>query len=211
MKRNLMMMFVAGAFALGAHAQGTPGTPAMPEDASGIKESNDPAKAAAVEQAARELQERAQAHPETSAHIVRSQTGDGHAFVSGGVTVEDRLAMSAERAQYNLWVATVAKPSGAYLANAKLRIVNVRDKSVVLERTMDGPWLLATLPAGNYDVSATFRADGTDKDQVLSERASVGKSGQRQVVLRFASSAQVSPDMVSAFKGNPFGDAPVAK
>jgi hypothetical protein len=205
MKSILTAILVTTAFALSAHAQGTP------EAAGGITETNDPARAAAVEQAARELKERGMAQPLSSADIVRSKTDAGFAFLSGGVSTEDRQSMSAERAQYTLWVATVAKPSGAYLANAKLRIVNVRDKSVVLERTMDGPWLFAGLPAGTYDVSATFRADGTDKDQVLSERVSVGKSGQRQVVLRFASAAEVAPEMASTSKGNPFGEAPAPK
>jgi hypothetical protein len=205
MKPILMAMIVISAFALSAHAQ------VAPEGAGGITETNDPAKAEAVEKAAREIKERAMNQPQSSAEIVRSQTDGGYAFLSGGASTEDRQAMTTERAQYSLWVATVAKPSGAYLANARLRIVNVRDKSVVLERTMDGPWLFAALPAGTYDVSAIFRADGTDKDQALSERVIVGKGGQRQVVLRFASSAQVAPEVASASKGNPFSEAPAPK
>jgi hypothetical protein len=202
MLRISMSLLLALAVAQGTHAQDAQQTP------DGVTESNDPAKAAAIEQAARELKERAKAHPESSADIVRSQTDAGHAFMSGGITVEDRQAMYAERDPYSLWVATVAKPSGAYLSDAKLRIVNVGDKSVALERTMDGPWLFIALPAGTYEVTATFRADDADKDQTLSNRVSVAKSGQRQVVLRFASSAIVAPEMAGPFKGNPFGGPP---
>jgi hypothetical protein len=71
--------------------------------------------------------------------------------------------------------------------------------------------LLAALPAGKYEVSAIFKADGASRDQTLSNRVTVAKIGQRQVVLRFDSPAEVSPEMSSPFKGNPFGAPPVKK
>ena len=48
-------------------------------------------------------------------------TSSGLSFLSGGITVGDRVSMHAERDRYTLWVATVAKPSGAYLTEADLR------------------------------------------------------------------------------------------
>ncbi|NJN00156.1 MAG: hypothetical protein HC793_00250 [Aquincola sp.] len=39
----------------------------------------------------------------------------------------------------------------------------------------------------------------------LTQRVGVTTKGQRQAVFRFNSSAEVSPEMQSPFKGNPFG------
>jgi hypothetical protein len=201
MKRICIAMALFGSLAFAAHAQ------QAPTAASGVQTSTDPARAAAIEERARIMKARAGSQPLV---FFRGKTDTGLAILSGGNTVGDRVTMHAERAAYNLWVATVAKPSGAYLADARLRIVNLGDKSVALERTMEGPWLLAALPAGKYEVSATFKADGASKDQTLSNRVTVADKTQRQVVLRFDSSADVSPEMDGPFKGNPFG-APAVK
>jgi hypothetical protein len=119
--------------------------------------------------------------------------------------------MHAERAGYSLWVATVAKGSGAYLADAQLRIVNLKSKAAVLERTMDGPWFFVELPVGSYEVSATLKTDGSDKAQTLTARVNIPAKGQRQAVLRFVSTAEVALEMQSPFKGNPFGNPTAAK
>jgi len=203
MNKFKLAFIASAALALCAHGQTTQG------NAGDVAESTDPAKAAAIEQEARDMQARAATQPDSSANIVDGRTEGGMAFLSGGITVGDRVSMHAERERYSLWVATVAKPSGAYLADAKLRIVNLRDKAVVLEKTMDGPWLFAALPAGGYEVSATFRADGSDKDQTLTDRVTIPARGQRQVVLRFTSQARVDPEMNGPFQGNPF-DKPIS-
>ena len=193
--------------ATGARAQAT-------QD--GVTESTDPARAAAIERAVQELKARqtreAQSgKPQTSAFIVRGQTDGGVAYLSGGITVEDRTTMHAERGRYSLWVATVAEGSGAYLSDAQLRIVDLNGKKVVLERTMDGPWFFAALPAGHYEISATVPPDGPVAAQSRTNRVDIASSGQRQAVLRFTSSAKVSPEAQSQFNGNPFGPPPAAK
>ena len=195
--RTLMTLLMAAGFVLNAHAKLAP---------EAVKESTDPAKAAAVEREARDIQTRAAAHPQGSADVVRGQTEGGVAFMSGGNSVDHRVAMHAERERYSLWVATVAKPSGAYLAEARLSIVDLKDKTVTLQRTMEGPWLLASLAPGRYEVSATYRPAGSGQDETLTQRVNIAKSGQRQVVMRFVSSAQVSSEMNSPFKGNPFAE-----
>lgn len=186
------------ALAAPAHAQQAASAPA-----SGVQESTDPAKAAAIEKAAAALKNRP---PQPAVGLVRAKTADGHDLLSGGVTQADRVTMHSERQRYGLWVATVAKPSGAYLADVDLRITRVAGKAVVLERKMEGPWLLVALPEGQYDVVGTFREPGTDKPQTLTQRISVPKSGQRQAVLRFDSKAAVDTDAQRVFKGNPFGN-----
>ena len=203
--RVATLVFVASfATAMGAQAQGV---------VKGITESTDPAKAAAVERQVQELkaQPAKAAADKTSAFIVRGKTDAGYGFLSGGISIKDRTTMHAERKGYSLWVATVAKPSGAYLSDAKLRIVNLDGKKTVVERTMDGPWFFVALPAGRYQITATVPPDGPDAAQSLTTDVKVARSGQRQAVLRFASSAKVGPEMVSPFGGNPFGKPPAGK
>ena len=207
MSKFQAVFLVSISLAMGAHAQGS---------RSGVTESTDPAKAAAVEQAARDIKARSardttSAQQRSSAFIVRGQTEAGLAYLSGGTTVEDRVTMYAERARFSLWVATVAKGSGAYLSDARLRIVNLNDKGVAFDRTMDGPWFFLALPAGRYEITATVPPDGADAAQTLATRISIPHSGQRQAVLRFVSSATVSAEMESPFKGNPFSAPPSAK
>lgn len=189
-----------------AQAQTAPGA---------VRESTDPARVAAVEKAARELQARtardaAAGKAPPVVGVVRGATASGLAFLSGGITVGDRVGMHAERAMYSLWVATVAKPSGAYLTDAQLRIVDLKSKAALVERTMDGPWFMVALPVGRYEVTATLKADGADKPQTIATQVNVPRTGQRQAVLRFDSTAEVSAEMQSPLKGNPFGvaDAP---
>jgi len=207
MSKYQAILLVSIGLAMGAHAQGSDGD---------VTESTDPARAAAVEKAAREIKDRMaldakSGQAQTSAFVVRGQTEGGLAYLSGGITIEDRTTMYAERARYSLWVATVAIGSGAYLSDAQLRIVNLNGKKLVLEQTMDGPWFFAALPAGRYEITATVPPDGPDAAQTLTTRVDIAPSGQRQAVLRFASSANVSTEMESPFKGNPFGQPPAAK
>jgi hypothetical protein len=178
--------------AMGAQAQTGSG---------GVVESTDPARAAAIERAAAALKARP-AQPAVG--LVRAKTSGGQDLLSGGNTGDDRAAMYAERERYSLWVSAVAKPSGAYLADTELRIVDAKKGTPVLERKMEGPWLFVALPEGRYDVSGSFLADGADKAQTLTSRVNVPGKGQRQVVLRFDSNATVDPDTQGQVKGNPF-------
>jgi hypothetical protein len=177
-----------------------------------IRESTDPAKAAAAEQRAREIRERIERDQRAGKSaepvgVVRETTSGGVTLLLGGITVDDRVAMHAERQHFNLWVATVAKPSGAYLSDVRLRIVAAKDRSVVLDRTMPGPWLMAALLPGRYELAATYAADDSPVGvQILSSAVSVAAKGLRQAVLRFDSTSQVNPDMERPLGSNPFGD-----
>ena len=176
-----------------------------------VRESTDPAKAAAAEQRAREIRERIERDQRAGktaepVGVVRETTSGGVALLLGGITVEDRVAMHAERQRFTLWVATVAKPSGAYLSDVKLRIVDAKDRSVVLDRAMPGPWLMAALPPGRYELAATYAADDSPVGvQIQTSVVSVAAKQLRQAVLRFDSTSQVSPDMERPLGSNPFG------
>ncbi len=136
---------------------------------------------------------------------MRGKSASGIAYVCGGVTTEERKALHALRADYSLWVATVAKPSGAYLSDARLRISDLGAKRVVIEQTMVGPWFFAMLPPGRYEISATVPAEGADASQTLTAQVNVVRGEMRQAVLRFPSSADVGAERDQPFGGNPFG------
>lgn len=202
--RTLTALALCGLLTL-ARAQPEPQPPAQP---GGVQESTDPARAAAIEKAVAALKQRP---PQPSVEIVRGQTEAGDSFLSGGVSLDHRSAMHAERQQYSLWVATVAKPSGAYLVDVDLRIVRVANKAPVLQRKMEGPWLMLALPAGAYELTASFREQAGDPLQTLTMRVNVPKKGQRQAVLRFSSAATVDAEAPRAFQGNPFDSPAGAK
>lgn len=192
-----------------------PAASAAPAAPATVTESVDPARAAAIVKAARAIGDRntrvaAAGGAPPVAGLVRGKTDDGSAFLSGGVTVDDRRTMRAERASYSLWIATVAKRSGAYLGDVRLAVTRAGEKAPVLARTMDGPWLLAALPAGRYEIVATLPGEAAAKDQTIKVTVALAKSGLRQAVLRFDSPAEVSPDGSDPFKGNPFGADPAA-
>jgi hypothetical protein len=141
----------------------------------------------------------------TGARALERGTADGGiTYVSGGIGQSELKELHAERKRYNLWVATLAKGSGAYLSDARLHITGEPGQRVVLDHTMAGPWFFATLPAGRYEISATKRgAGGADETQTL--RVTVRAGVLRQAVLRFTSDADVGPEREHPFGANPFG------
>jgi hypothetical protein len=107
-----------------------------------------------------------------------SAAGDAR-WVSGGVSQEERLDMLMLLPEYNLRVLTAAEKSGEYLAAAQ---VVVRDATgrVVLETVLDGPFLLADLLPGKYELRATYA--GKSHVRALT----IPASGRREVFLYWA-------------------------
>lgn len=127
----------------------------------------------------------------------------GITFASGGIGLSERVDLHAERSRYNLWVATVAKGSGAYLAGAHLRISSSDGGRSVLERSMAGPWFFAMLPPGQYRVSVSI--EGADVPaQTMTTGVRIRPGDRRQVVMRFTSSAEVRAEGERPYGGNPF-------
>jgi hypothetical protein len=84
---------------------------------------------------------------------VRDQGGIKH--VSGGVGLEEREALAAMRAGYNVRVTAFVPRGGNYLADVALTVRDAAGRAV-LEATMDGPFLFATLSPGSYALAAGF-------------------------------------------------------
>lgn len=97
-------------------------------------------------------------------------TDAGIAFMSGGVSEDQRTQMRSERRNYSYWLSTAARGGGAYLAEVKVRITEAAGGKLVLDVKMSGPWLFVALPQGRYAVQATY-ADGRG-DQAETQYAS---------------------------------------
>jgi hypothetical protein len=89
-----------------------------------------------------------------NAAYIREGTSHGIKYLSGGVGINERAAMDRMDKGYNLKV-VFAEPSGPYLANVNVEILNASGKKLV-ETTDNGPWFFAKLPDGKYRVVATF-------------------------------------------------------
>ena len=135
----------------------------------------------------------------------RGKTESGVEYASGGIGLAERRELHDHKSQFSLWVTAAAKGSGAYLSDVRLKITDVRDGRVVVDRTMDGPWFFAALPPGRYEVQGSMLADGDDMTQAIKRDVQIGPGAHRQVVLRFNSKADVGPEREHPFNGNPFG------
>jgi len=114
--------------------------------------------------------------PSVALEVQRAQ--DAY-WVSGGVSADERDEMVLALPDHNLKVLTAAEKSGAFLAAAQ---VVVRDAGgrTVFETSLDGPWLLARLPPGRYELVATVGG----KSQMRT--FTVPASGRREIFLYWA-------------------------
>lgn len=109
--------------------------------------------------------------------LIEPQTQGEVSFVSGGVGGDEREAMQAIRANYNLNLLFSVKGSGEYLSDVKVRITDIKDNTL-LDTVSDGPKLFAKLKPGHYVI--TVDSDG----QVLHKMATV--DDKRTTTLSFA-------------------------
>src|SRR5262245_42711382 len=97
--------------------------------------------------------------------------------VSGGVGRADGAELRTKERDYNLKVVTAMK-SGDYLSGVQIVIESAANERM-LETTMAGPILLATLPPGSYTIKAT--AGG----QTLTQTVAIDPQRLRQVDFRW--------------------------
>jgi len=82
------------------------------------------------------------------------QTASRVSYVSGGVGADSIDRLSSLARDFNLKLVFALK-SGEYVSSVKATIANAAGKQL-LDTTSEGPWFLAKLPAGNYQIVATF-------------------------------------------------------
>jgi hypothetical protein len=115
--------------------------------------------------------------------------GDDARWVSGGIGEDERVDMLMLLPDYNLRVLTAAEKSGAYLAGAE---VVVRDAAgrVVFETELAGPFLLARLAPGKYELQTTYGG------KAQTRAFTIPASGRRELFLYWA-----VPDVETLPKG----------
>jgi len=123
----------------------------------------------------------AAAAPSSMAVEVR-RAGDAY-WVSGGIGAEERDDMIMALPDHNLKLLTAAERSGGYLAAVQV-LVREAGGRTVFETSLDGPWLLARLPPGRYELVATYGG----RSQTRS--FTVPASGRREIFLYW-----VAPDV----------------
>jgi hypothetical protein len=107
------------------------------------------------------------------------QTPGGVSYASGGVGIDSIERLTALSGNFNLKLVFAMK-SGDYVSNVKVAITDTRG-NMLLDTVSDGPWLLTKLPAGNYQIAASF-AGATEKRSVV-----IAAAHLRTVDFRWAS------------------------
>lgn len=85
---------------------------------------------------------------------VKGQDGMlGVDYMTGGISEEERSAMDAAAAGYDLKLVFI-NSDRAYLSNVRVSIERQDDHEVMLQVVTTGPWLYVSLPGGSYEVTA---------------------------------------------------------
>jgi hypothetical protein len=107
------------------------------------------------------------------------QTTGGVSYVSGGIGTDLRDQLSSHANDFNLKL-VFALTSGEYVSGVRVAIVDAAGKTI-LDTTSEGPWFLAKLAAGNYQIVATFSG------KAVKRQAAVGTAKLRTIDFRWAS------------------------
>ena len=75
-------------------------------------------------------------------------------YVSGGVGSESLDRLGAIAGQFNVKL-IFAMTSGEYVSNVRVEITDAKGRNVV-DTHSDGPWFLARLPTGHYQIVASL-------------------------------------------------------
>ena len=89
---------------------------------------------------------------------IQPQTQGEVTFITGGVGIDERNELDANRANYNLSLLFSVQGTGDYLSDVKIRITDLKG-NVFLETVSDGPKLFAKLPPGRYIVIADLNGE----------------------------------------------------
>ncbi|WP_373973854.1 hypothetical protein NT239_09310 [Chitinibacter sp. SCUT-21] len=83
----------------------------------------------------------------------------GVQYMAGGIGEMSQSEFAEQSKNYNLRLTFAAKTSGAYLADVKVVVTKVGEKSALLEVQVPGPFLFVNLAAGQYKVAATYEGE----------------------------------------------------
>lgn len=106
------------------------------------------------------------------------QNTGGIAHASGGVGADSIDQLNAITGNFNLKL-VFALQSGNYVSDVQVVIADAQGKTV-LDALSAGPWFLAKLPAGQYQVVATFGG------KAVKRQVKIGKARLQSVDFRWA-------------------------
>ena len=89
----------------------------------------------------------------------------GVTYVSGGAGTEAVDRLRAMEKDFNLKL-VFALSNGEYLADVNVSVVDAANH-VVLDTSSEGPWLLAKLPPGKYQVNANYRGKAERREVAI--------------------------------------------
>jgi len=88
-------------------------------------------------------------------------------FLSGGIGQGERVDMQEKQKNFNFWLSTASLASGKYISDVQVSIFYAEDHQQVFKCIMDGPWLMLKLPAGRYELIATYKDSSSQNEQVI--------------------------------------------
>lgn len=103
---------------------------------------------------------------------------DGVNYTSGGVGINSQERLNARASEFNLKLVFTLN-EGNYIADVDVKLTDAKGNKVV-EDTAEGPFFMARLPAGQYNVAATYGG------KTVTRKVSVG-GGLRTEYLRWPS------------------------
>lgn len=110
------------------------------------------------------------------------------AVVTGGVGIESSAALRPHQREFNLkFIFTLQE--GDYIADVAVKIVDSAGR-IIVEQVVDGPLMLARLPAGRYVATLTYEGAVQTRPFVL------GAKGLQTLHLRWKRSAADGPPLL---------------
>jgi len=113
--------------------------------------------------------------PAYAQEALAPQTQNGVSFVSGGIGEEGRTAMRQARADYNLQLLFAMQGSGEYLSDVKVKIMD-RQGNTLVDAVADGPFFLAQMKPGTYQVTAESGGHTRKVSVTIGEKGAVSES-----------------------------------
>ena len=110
--------------------------------------------------------------------LAEGRGGGGEPYATGGVGEEERDRLGSRRREFNVWITTAAKQSGAYLAEVRIKVTDAANRQV-LETVLEGPLMLIRLAPGQYTIEALVES------QKQQRAVTVGAQGHREIYFYF--------------------------